>query len=141
MTIGQSTVAISGTLDVVTTRRTTLLALTQSIGGVEVKGPQELTIAAGATVDVPLPFSSGVDEALFLAIYSPRKVNLSIVDGNEGVVSLGLKGYYLHTYTPGKGLAGLQVSNPSISSAVTIEYVYAAKADATDSPDYWNDDE
>jgi len=142
MTVGTSTISITGAVEVVTKRRNTNIALTQSIGEVEAKGPLELTIPAGATVSLPLSFSTGVDEALFLYIYSPKKMVVRVTGkdaSHPGPMEKGLKGIWLETFTPGEGVVAVSVTNPSTTDAVTIEYAYAAKADASDNPEYWND--
>lgn len=141
-TVGQSTFAITGELNVATARRATAIALTQSTTGLEAKGPLELTIAAGATVALPLTFSAGVAEALFLYLYSPKKMVVRVTGtdaSHPGPMELGLKGIWMQTFTPGEGVAAVSITNPSTTEAVTIEYAYAALADAADAPEYWDD--
>lgn len=134
-----STIAITGSVEVVTQRRATNINLSQSIADVEAKGPLELTIAAGATVPVPFTFSGTVEEVLFFCIYSPDKVRLDLEGTLDGDITIGLKGYGMWTFCPGEGLKTVFVHNPSATEAVTIEYAYAAKGDVSDVPEYWND--
>jgi hypothetical protein len=47
----------------------------------------------------------------------------------------------LQTYTPEHGVASIEVTNPSTTEAVTIEYAYAALADAADAPEFWDDED
>lgn len=141
-TVGQSTIALTGEVVIATARRTTSIALTQSIGELEVKGPLELTIAPGATVALPLSFSTGVTEALFLLIYAPSKVVVRVTGSDvshPGPIEKGLKGYWIETFTPGEGVTAISMTNPSTTDAVTIEYGYGALGDSADAPAFWDD--
>lgn len=143
MTVGQSTISIVGEVQITTARRSTSIALSQSIGELEVKGPLELTVAAGASVALPLSFSAGVSEALFLLLYSPKKAVVRITGSDvshPGPMEKGLKGYWMETFSPGEGVTAITVTNPSTTEAITLEYAYAAKGDASDAPTYWNDE-
>lgn len=140
-TIGQSTVSVTGSIDIASARRSSNIALTQSIGEVETKGPVELTLGAGETRALPLDLSTGVDEVLFLYLYSPKKLVVRVTGkdaSHPGPIEKGLKGIWMETFTPGEGVTAITVTNPG-TDPVTIEYAYAAKADAADVPAYWND--
>jgi hypothetical protein len=138
-TVGKSTFSLTGTLGFDSPRRSSNIALSQSIGGLEVKGPIELTIAAGATVSLPLSFSTGVSEALVLALYSAARLDVALTASGDvpGPVKLGMKGNWVQTFAPGRGLAAVSVTNPSTTESVALEYAYAALADAGDAPEFW----
>ena len=142
MSVGQDTIALSGTLEFVSSRRNTQIALTQNMGELEVKGPLSLNIPANTTVNLPLSFSTGVGEALFLYIYAPKKLVVRVTGKDislPGPMEKGLKGYWIETMAPGEGITAITLLNESLSDNVQIEYAYGALADVNDTPAYWLD--
>lgn len=140
-TVGQGVVALAGNITLASGRRSTNIALSESIPGVETKGTLELNIAAGATVSLPFLFAAGITEVLWLYIYTPKKVNLTITGKDAvtpGPIKRGLKGIMMDTFLPGEGITALTITN-TYTSPITIEYAYACLADVNDAPDYWND--
>jgi hypothetical protein len=139
-----SSIAIAGTIDATTTRKATETTVSQVVDEIEVKQGMEVRVpVGGGLVSVPLPFSTGIAEALILHLYSPKKLVLRITGSDvshAGPIDLGIKGHWFITLTPGEGIAAISASNPSTTDDVTLEYSYGAKSAAgDDDPTYWDD--
>lgn len=136
-------VNMRGTVSVVSSQRETTIALLQILVELETKA-YEFTVAKNTTsfLAVPLPFSAGVAEALYVHLYAPKALILELTytstsGSNGGPVEAGLKGHRIETLTPGEGLAALRVKNLSTSDDVVLDLVVGAKQKASDTPPFW----
>jgi hypothetical protein len=121
--MASSTMQLLGQILTAGGRRTTNFPLTNTIDRLEVK-PLEITVPAGggATV-VPLALSTGVTEALVIALYTSRRLDVTLTDSNGDTVTIGVKGTQLLTMYPGKGITAISASNPSSSDEQLLEYI------------------
>lgn len=140
---GTSTVDIAGTVEVTKSRASTPRTLMQTISDLEAKD-LEITVPRSSTVALPLGLSSGVPEALFLLIYSPKKLVVRYTSADvslPGPIELGIKGYHILTLTPGEGITAVSLVNANDSEDIIVEYCVAAKSQTTDaSPTFYTDD-
>lgn len=136
-----SSINLAGTLNVATPRRVSPIVLSEIIDTIEAK-QFDFNIAANASgVTVPLLFPVGVTEALFLHLYSPKKLILELTgsDATPGPMKLGLKGHMLLTMQPDEGIISLKASNPSTTEDVNLEVVVGCIAAAGQSPEFFDD--
>lgn len=141
---GTCSIDLTGTVKAVSSRMDHTVSLVQTLTDVESKNLSFQVSRGASAVSLPLGLSTGVTEALLVLIYSPKKLVLRITGADAshpGPVELGIKGFFLLTLTPGEGVASIDVSNPSATEDVTIEYTVAAKAASTDDdPDFYLDE-
>jgi hypothetical protein len=117
------------------------VAISQIVPELEVKGLDATIPAGGDLTSLPLGLSTGVTEALFLAIYSPTTLTIELTssDGTRpGPFRQGLKSWYFATLAPGQGIVALSALNEDPDDDVTLVYYVGAKRNATDdTPSFW----
>lgn len=115
------------------------IPLSQTISGVYTY-IVPLKVAAGNTyVAVPIPFSPGVDEALFLLVASVLPVDVEITGSGAtpGPLTLGAKGICLWTAMPGKGIASMRIKNPDALADTTVMLAFATAPSAGEIPPFF----
>jgi hypothetical protein len=124
-----STIDLTGTLTLTTTRKTDPVTITQTIDLIEAKD-FELTIPhAGALATIALCLSPGVTEALFVHLYCPKNLLLKLTSSDTttpGPMSVGLRGHWMMTLYPGEGITQIQVQNPDQANDVTLQVAIGA---------------
>lgn len=133
----QSTIGVEGKISVASGKSDAPSYIALAIEEVEAKS-YEVTIGAASTGSIPMPFSSGVDEAIVLALYSPKHVLVQVTgkSATPGPVKLGLKGWWLLTMAPGEGITALSVTN-SQTEPVTLNVILGTKAPDNATPPFW----
>src|SRR4051812_17591993 len=110
-----ASLTIAGKLNTTTTNGITPIPLQQTIDKIEVKNNQ-YTIPANGTFAVPMNFSTGVTEAVFLRMWTEGKLLVSI----DGGAQKGLRGLSIQTFYPDEGIAAVSIENPSDSDDVVV---------------------
>lgn len=136
-----STFQIKGQAKANSQLRETVVALQQSIDGIELKGPMELTIPhGGAYTSVPLNFSSTITEAVVLLLQCSKKLKLAITTSDgvaPGPARLGFKGMWVIILYPGEGVTVLSAANPDTTDDALLEYVVGTMPADGSTPDFY----
>ena len=142
-------ISLAGLLGYAGGVRTGNISLSQGIDELEVKAfevnaPSGASLAGAEWTAVPLQLSTGVGEAIVLALYAAKAVWVRITtteDGAgsaEGVSIVKVKGHTFMTLAPGGGITDLDVCNEDLTDDVTLGVVVGAKRNATDDdPSFW----
>jgi len=134
-----TSVSLTGNLDVTTTRETTRLPIVLSLTDVR-KKQTELILRAGAAATAVTFENVNVTEALALHVYCPASilVKMSSSDADfPGPIRLGLKGHWFLILSPGEGITTLEFSNPSTTDDTTAEVLLVTATDSDSVPSFW----
>ena len=133
-------VSLAGTLTDTTGRRTNNVGIAQAIDQIEGKSKQTTIPHGGAVTSIPLDLSTGITDALVLAVYAPTKVVLVLTSSDvtaPGPMRVGLQGWTFLSMTPGEGIAALSVINNDATADVQVDTYVFALAAPTDEPPWW----
>jgi hypothetical protein len=140
MTMGDDTIEITGDLTVTSSRRDLSTVVVQSIEGLLVRSVGGRVPHAGS-LSINLQLPSGVTEALFLHVYTPKALGMSVTvaGATPGPAVAQIKGHQVLTFAPAGGLTALAFTNAHATEDVNVELVLGCKAASTDTtPAFWD---
>jgi hypothetical protein len=138
--MGDDTIEITGDLLVTSSRKDYSTVLVQAIEGLAVRVIGGRVPHAGSlAVNLQLP--SGVTEALFLHVYTPKALGMSVTvaGATPGPAVMQVKGHQVLTFAPAGGLTALSFTNAHATEDVNVEVTVGCKAASTDTtPTFWD---
>jgi len=140
---GSDSISLVGSVTVTSPKRCITIGLSQVITEIQGKST-ETTIPhatnAGTAVDVSLPLSTGVTEALCLVFScdAPIVVLLTSSDATHpGPMAIGIKGFSMLTMSPGEGIISITAYNVDPDNDASLEMAVISLATSVDQPGYW----
>lgn len=132
---------LAGLLSWVSGSRTGTLPLSPVQDGVEVKTGEITIPTGGAEITIPLNLSTGITEALVVALYAAKTLTIEWTSSDAttpGPVREKIKGPWYKSLAPDGGLVTLKATNDG-SEDVQLVYVFGTATSGQDTPDYWTD--
>lgn len=140
MTMGDDTIELTGDLAITSSRKDLTTVLVQSIEGLLARAVGGRVPHAGS-LSINLQLPSGVTEVLFLHVYTPKALGMSVTaaGATPGPAVMQIKGHQVLTFAPAGGLTALSFTNAHATEDVNVEVTYACKAASTDTaPAFWD---